>query len=192
MPTKKSAKGGSALRRQSYGASATSGGEKTIKSVKRPAVKKRGRPKKKEIVLPEKEQKAEKIIVKRDYLFAVGRRKSAIARIRFYSKKENGMEINSKQLSEFFPTQALQRIVQLPQEVAGVKNGYLSIKTNGGGKKGQAEGISLGIARVLEKYDPNLRAQLKKAGLLRRDARVKERKKYGLKRARRAPQWQKR
>jgi len=168
-------------------------GKSSIRPVKKKTmVKKRGRPRKKEVQQIEEQKKEIKKAIKRDYLFAVGRRKEAVSRVRYYLKKEGETEINSRKLSEFFPTFTLQQIVKKPLEVVKLKIGSFSIRVKGGGKRGQAESISLGIARVLEKYDSNLRSPLKKAGLLSRDARIKERKKYGLKRARRAPQWQKR
>lgn len=141
---------------------------------------------KKEIVADKKRS------VKREYLFAVGRRKEAVARVRLYQKGEGEIIINSRKLATYFPTLSLQRTAQKPLEIVNTKFGQITIKVRGGGKKGQAESVCLGIARVLEKFDSKLRSQLKKAKLLRRDARIKERKKYGLKRARRAPQWHKR
>lgn len=155
--------------------------------------KKRGRPKKKEVENKEKETlEVSPRIVKHDYLFAIGRRKSAIARVRYYPQAERMIQVNSKKLEDYFPTLSLQKIVQSPLQVSGIKTGNITAKLQGGGKRGQAESLRLGIARVLEKFDSNLRGELKRAGLLSRDARIKERKKYGLKRARRAPQWQKR
>lgn len=155
------------------------------------APKKRGRPRRKE-AKPKAELPSKKSAVKREYFFAVGRRKEAVARVRYYQKGEGTIIINSQKLEDYFPTFSLQKIVQMPLEVSKIKTGNITAKITGGGKRGQAESLRLGIARVLEKFDANLRGELKRAGLLRRDARVKERKKYGLKRARRAPQWQKR
>jgi small subunit ribosomal protein S9 len=160
-------------------------------TAKTPAAKKRGRPKKKAI-----EHKAEltvkKKVIKHDYLFAVGRRKESIARVRLYQKKQGLMEINEKAMEVYFPTANLQKIVKMPLELVSLDPGQITVKVSGGGKHGQAESVRLGIARVLEKFNPELRSQLKKAGFLKRDPRVKERKKYGLKKARRAPQWAKR
>ncbi len=128
---------------------------------------------------------------KQEYLYAVGRRKSAVARVRVYRKGE-GVTINGKALADYFSTPKLQGIVQQPLTLTGIVHGQISVKVIGGGIRGQAESVRHGIARALLLLDPHSRATLKHAGLLTRDARVKERKKYGLKRARRAPQWQKR
>ncbi|MBU2236003.1 MAG: 30S ribosomal protein S9 [Patescibacteria group bacterium] len=130
--------------------------------------------------------------MKRDYLFAVGRRKESVARVRLYQKKQGDIEINTKKFEDYFPTLNLQKIVKMPIELVSQEPGKITVKVSGGGKHGQAEAVRLGIARVLEKFNPELRVQLKKAGFLKRDPRVKERKKYGLKKARRAPQWAKR
>lgn len=158
--------------------------------IKKP--KKRGRPRKKEVTEIKDIHPVETPIVERSYIFAVGRRKEAVARVRYYPKMEKEIIINAKKYSEYFPSLSLQKIILTPLELTSFSSGKIWIKVRGGGKKGQAESVRLGIARVLEKFDSNLRKILKRAGLLKRDARVKERKKYGLKRARRAPQWQKR
>ncbi|MBI4090223.1 MAG: 30S ribosomal protein S9 [Candidatus Kerfeldbacteria bacterium] len=124
---------------------------------------------------------------------AVGRRKSAIARVRFTPKGSGSFLVNGQAVDGYFPTFELQKIVRGPLELTQpATTGDLSVKVNGGGKRGQAEAIRLGLSRLLVKLEPELRPTLKKAGFLTRDPRVKERKKYGLKRARRAPQWQKR
>lgn len=158
-------------------------------------VKKRGRPRKKDIitkVLPQPAQPEKIKKIKRNYFFSIGRRKESIARVRFYPKEPREIIINNKKFENYFNTFTLQKIVLIPFDLINIHDGKITIKVNGGGKRGQAESIRLGLSRVLEKFDPNLRKILKRAGLLKRDARVKERKKYGLKRARRAPQWQKR
>lgn len=128
---------------------------------------------------------------KTEYFFAVGRRKSAVARVRIHKKGE-GFLVNGKTLAEYFPTAKLQGIVKLPLAITGIAYGQITVKVLGGGVRGQAESVRHGIARALLLLDPQTRTSLKQAGLLTRDSRVKERKKYGLKRARRAPQWQKR
>jgi small subunit ribosomal protein S9 len=161
-------------------------------AVKATATKKRGRPKKKAAVEHKVDLAVKKKIVKHDYLFAVGRRKESIARVRLHTKKEGDIEVNDKKMAVYFPTENLQKIVRMPLELVSLNPGQITIKVSGGGKHGQAESVRLGISRVLEKYNPELRSQLKKAGFLKRDPRVKERKKYGLKKARRAPQWAKR
>ncbi|OGK11050.1 MAG: 30S ribosomal protein S9 [Candidatus Riflebacteria bacterium GWC2_50_8] len=130
--------------------------------------------------------------MRRTYLFAVGRRKTAIARVRLYQNGTGAITVNGKAFAEYFPLQTWQTIVKQPLELSGYTRGDFSVKVGGGGVQSQAESVRHGISRVLLLADPELRKTLKPAGLLTRDARVKERKKYGLKRARRAPQWQKR
>jgi len=167
--------------------------KKTVKG------KKRGRPAKKSV--PKKTAKAaeSKTVEKpkkskrKNYKFSVGRRKSAVARVRLHNSGEPKLEVNGKKFEEYFPQPKLQKITTEPLEIAG-QLGKLNftIKVEGGGFRGQAEACRLGLARMMVQIDPELRKQLKQAGLLTRDPRVKERKKYGLKRARRAPQWRKR
>lgn len=129
-----------------------------------------------------------------EYYEGVGGRKTATARVRIYpKKKEKKIIINEKSLSEYFPILEFQKIVLSPLEITDNLNKFfISIKVKGGGQRGQAEAIRLGLSRALEKYDSNLRAVLKGAGFLTRDARQRERKKFGLRRARRARQWRKR
>jgi small subunit ribosomal protein S9 len=127
------------------------------------------------------------------YQLAVGRRKSAIARVRYNEKGSGSFLVNGQDVSRYFPTFELQKTVHDPIEQSRLASvGDVSVKVQGGGKRGQAEAIRLGLSRVLVQRQPDLRSTLKKLGFLTRDPRVKERKKYGLKRARRAPQWQKR
>lgn len=132
---------------------------------------------------------------KRTYLFAVGRRKTAVARVRYHQKKGQGeIVVNDKPYQQYFPTAALQQCVTRPLAIAQglLKDASITAKIEGGGKQSQAESLRLGIARVFLKADPTLKSSLRAAGLLTRDSRKKERKKPGLKRARRAPQWSKR
>lgn len=131
--------------------------------------------------------------VKTTYVYAVGRRKSAVARVRLHPDGTAGIVVNGMPYTSYFPTQVFQQRVLQPLILTGRDTGAnITVKVAGGGKRGQADAVCLGIARALTATAPELRSTLKKNGLLRRDARVKERKKYGLKRARRAPQWQKR
>ncbi len=126
-------------------------------------------------------------------MYAVGRRKSAVARVRIYKKHTEGtVIINGRPMSQYLPIQKLQDAVLLPFIVSGIPQTDITIRVVGGGVRAQADSIRHGVARALLKLDPAVRIPLKRAGLLMRDPRVKERKKYGLKRARRAPQWQKR
>lgn len=125
--------------------------------------------------------------------YAVGRRKEASARVRVLSNGEGTIVVNGKELRIYFPQRSYQDIVESPLKLLGVQQHLgVTAKILGGGLKGQAEALRLGIARALVVKDPSYRTTLRKAGYLTRDPRVKERKKYGLKRARRAPQWQKR
>lgn len=130
---------------------------------------------------------------KQEYIYTVGRHKKAIATVRLYKKGKGEITVNEKSYKDYFSIVNLQNLVALPLTKVGLlENHDVTVKVLGGGKKGQAESIRLGIARALVKLDEDLRASLKKDGLLTRDSRVKERKKPGLKRARRAPQWSKR
>lgn len=130
---------------------------------------------------------------KTKFLEAVGRRKSAVARVRFFPDGDGSIAINGKPLAIAFPWFEYQAEIVKPLAVANqTGRGSISAKVQGGGRRGQVAAIRLGIARVLLSVNPEWRSTLKSAGLLKRDPRVKERKKYGLKRARRAPQWQKR
>ena len=131
--------------------------------------------------------------VRHSYLFAVGRRKKAVARVRLFKKGNGEILVNNKQLKEYFPTFILKDIVLEPLEKIGsIKDFNFSIKVKGGGSRGQAEAVRHGIARSLVVYDKDNRLILKPFGLLKRDPRQKERKKPGLKSAPRAPQWAKR
>jgi small subunit ribosomal protein S9 len=121
-----------------------------------------------------------------------GRRKTAIARVRL-TPGEGRMTINEKNPLAYLGRRVLEMEVMHPLRVAeSLRRFDVSVKVEGGGVSGQAGAIAHGVARALVEFDPELRPALKKAGLLTRDAREKERKKYGLKRARKAPQYTKR
>ena len=123
---------------------------------------------------------------------AVGRRKKAIARVRLIPGEGN-IIINKRNLEEYFGYETLKTVVRQPLTLTETLNKFdVIVNCKGGGFTGQAGAIRHGIARALCKADPELRAALKKAGFLTRDPRMKERKKYGLKAARRAPQFSKR
>ncbi|MYE38452.1 MAG: 30S ribosomal protein S9 [Candidatus Spechtbacteria bacterium SB0662_bin_43] len=128
------------------------------------------------------------------YFEAVGRRKSSVARVRIFpDDSTNTFLINGKTPQEYFGIHALIITANAPlRKLKKLESFSVSVKTNGGGTTGQAEAIRLGISRALVKYDQETRLRLKKAGFLKRDPRAKERKKYGLRGARRAPQWSKR
>ena len=126
------------------------------------------------------------------YTESVGRRKRAIARVRLYPGKGE-MVINNRPADDFLPTQKLVDLVKKPLKEIGREESYnISVRVQGGGVRGQADAIILGVARCLVKEDETNKTVLKKAGFLKRDDRRKERKKPGLKKARRAPQWSKR
>jgi len=146
---------------------------------------------------PDKKEKARK--KKKKYFEAVGRRKEAVARVRLYTSNpaesiaEGNLIINDLPYKKFFPLLELQKIIEAPFEcLKSLKRFRATVKVKGGGIRGQAEAIRHGIARALVLFDSNFRKRLKKAGYLTRDPRKKERKKFGLKKARRGPQWSKR
>lgn len=127
------------------------------------------------------------------YFEAVGRRKTSVARVRLFSKGDAGITVNDKKFTEYFPTKSMQNAVEEPLETMKLKDRFLiTVRVNGGGIASQSEAVRHGIARALTKFDLELRKKLKKAGLLTRDPRMKERRKFGLKKARKAPQWSKR
>ncbi len=129
------------------------------------------------------------------YTWATGRRKTAVAQIRIYPGKlaKGDVVINEKNHQEYFPLTAFQEIVLSPLELTdNLKSFKVTVKINGGGVRSQAEAVRLGISRALLKTDEKLRKTLKSKNYLTRDPREKERKKPGLKKARRAPQWTKR
>jgi small subunit ribosomal protein S9 len=122
----------------------------------------------------------------------IGRRKTSVARVRLY-EGTGQFTLNGKPLDQFFPTMAQRLRVMEPLRTAGLDGKYDVIaKLEGGGTTGQVDSLRLGIARALIEINPELRPELKKAGMLTRDARAVERKKYGLKKARRAEQYTKR
>ncbi len=123
---------------------------------------------------------------------ATGRRKESVARVRLYPGTGE-IEINGKPIADYFSTAAQRMRVTDPMKVADREGQYdVKASTHGGGTTGQADALRLGIARALIELDPDLRAVLKAEGLLTRDSRKVERKKYGLRKARRAPQYTKR
>lgn len=141
--------------------------------------------------------KAEEKIEKK-YYEAVGRRKQAIARVRLFTcvpfeGEIARVTINGKKYKEFFPTEDLWQTAISPlTKMKSVNRFEATIKVSGGGILGQAEAIRHGLARALVKFNAEFSKKLKRAGYLKRDPRKKERKKPGLKKARRAPQWSKR
>ena len=141
---------------------------------------------------------AEKKDTKR-YFEAVGRRKRAVARVRVFttnpkdSAAQGGFVVNNKTLKDYFRTPSfVDTALESLNKLKAADHFRVSVKVLGGGVNAQAEAVRLGVARALVKFDLNFRKKLKKSGLLSRDPREKERRKYGLKKARRAPQFSKR
>ena len=126
------------------------------------------------------------------YFYGTGRRKSSVARVRVYNGTGK-ITINDRDIDDYFGLETLKLIVRQPLALAEIENKFdIVVRVAGGGVSGQAGAIRHGLSRALLVYDENLRGELKKAGFLTRDPRMKERKKYGLKAARRAPQFSKR
>jgi small subunit ribosomal protein S9 len=127
-----------------------------------------------------------------EYCEGIGRRKTSIARVRIYPKKrEKTFLVNDKNFEDYFKTLELRKIAESPLKEIG-SNFYTTVKVSGSGVKSQATAIKLGISRALVVFNPEFRHRLRADDYLTRDARKRERKKFGLKRARRAPQWRKR
>lgn len=130
---------------------------------------------------------------KERYFEAVGRRKNAVARVRVHATKAgHGITVNEKDFTKYFPTEKHRRTVLAPFEALSLKEYSVSAKAAGGGVAGQAEAMRLGIARALTLMNPAWRTPLKVLGFLKRDPRMVERKKPGLRKARRPQQWRKR
>ena len=126
------------------------------------------------------------------YTEGLGRRKTSIARVRLTPASKNSFEINGRELASYFPTNELRQVVENPFNVAKTGSFKMSAKIRGGGIHSQAEALRHGISNALSIYDEGLRKALKAEGFLKRDPRSKERRKFGLKKARKAPQWSKR
>ena len=127
------------------------------------------------------------------YFEAVGRRKTAIARVRMFPGTKTGYEVNEKSLEAYFPVKEMQ--LTAVEAIANAKTAdkfHVIVKLVGGGISAQSEAMRHGIARALLLYDIELRGKIKKLGFLKRDPRAKERRKFGLKKARKSPQWSKR
>ncbi len=153
-----------------------------------------------DIVLPEVEESVAPG-EKEKYYESIGRRKESVARIRLYTRKSGDavpedraiMTVNGKDYADYFKDIFLLAEVEAPlRRLKSLNRFKVTVKVSGGGIAGQAQAVSHGISRALELFDANFRKKLKKAGFLKRDPRAKERRKYGLKKARKAPQWRKR
>lgn len=157
---------------------------------------------------PEKEAKAPEIKVEDEfespiirgpagktdrYLEAIGRRKTAVARVRLFTKGDKVFLVNEKPYEQYFQTaEDRETAVASMKKMKCLDKFRVTVKVKGGGHTAQAEAVRHGTARALVDFNQNFRKRLRKAGYLTRDARMRERKKFGLKRARRAPQWSKR
>ena len=127
------------------------------------------------------------------YHEAVGRRKTSSARVRIIPASKNTLNINGKDHTEYFKTKELQdTAIESLVKTLPDKHFEITVKVTGGGISGQAEAIRLGLARALDVFDQELHLNLKKEGFLTRDGRAKERRKFGLKKARKSKQWSKR
>jgi len=138
---------------------------------------------------------------KEKYFQSIGRRKESVARIRLYTKKSTDnideekalITVNNKDYADYFSDVMLRSVVESPlKKLKSLNRFKATVLVRGGGMKGQADAIKHGLARALVLFDLNFRKKLKKSGYLTRDPRVKERRKYGLKKARKSPQWSKR
>ena len=127
------------------------------------------------------------------FFYGTGRRKSSVARVRVYPNGTGAVTINGRDIDDYFGLETLKLIVRQPMELTETVGAFDIVCTvTGGGVTGQAGAIRHGLSRALLQFNEETRPVLKKAGLLTRDPRMKERKKYGLKKARRAPQFSKR
>ncbi|HEY9586168.1 MAG TPA: 30S ribosomal protein S9 [Candidatus Paceibacterota bacterium] len=128
-----------------------------------------------------------------EYFEAIGRRKTSVARVRLSKAKGLEISINGKPMHEYFPVMEWREKVLTPLKIAQMENGAnVSVKVKGGGIASQADAAAHGIGRALIEFNQELRKTIKKGGFLKRDPRMKERRKFGLKKARKAPQWSKR
>jgi small subunit ribosomal protein S9 len=143
-----------------------------------------------------KEEKQVEAPKKEKYFYAVGRRKASTAQAKLYPSEkagENDLIVNRKKMKEYFPMLMMQNTFMAPLKSTGMINKFkVAVQVRGGGVRGQAEAARLAISRALVVFDENLKKSLRDLGFMTRDSRVVERKKAGLKKARRAPQWAKR
>jgi len=171
---------------------------KVKKAIKKGKVKKKTRKEAKKeakkVKIRKKTTKTERVTKKPTrYFEAVGRRKTATARVRLFTQGEKVFLINERPLEVYFPLTEFQNKAKDPLLRMKCQDKFkVSVLVRGGGFNAQSEAVRHGIAKALVIFNPDFRKRLKKAGFLTRDPRMRERKKFGLKRARRAPQWQKR
>jgi small subunit ribosomal protein S9 len=140
----------------------------------------------------------DKDTTKEKYIEAIGRRKTSTARVRITESAKNSFTVNGQDAKEYFKTEVEKRLILDPIAKAKTEPGKVVLKWNieaqvvGGGTHSQAEAVRHGLSRALVLADHELRAELKSLGFLKRDPRAKERRKFGLKKARKSPQWSKR
>jgi small subunit ribosomal protein S9 len=133
------------------------------------------------------------VSTQQEYYYGTGKRKTSIAKVRLYLDEGGPTLVNGKPVDEYFNWQPWQQIINEAFQISGTVNRFrVVVRVLGGGVHSQAQAIRHGIARALVVYDQSLKPGLRRRGLITRDARIKESKKYGLKRARRAPQYTKR
>ena len=143
----------------------------------------------------EKEATSGALIPEGRYVEAIGRRKRASARVRVWEEKggKKSFVVNKKEMHEYFPTEDMREAAKNALETLKAGNRFtVEARVKGGGSAAQADAVRQGLARALATLDSDWKKKLKKAGLLRPDTRIVERKKFGLKKARKAPQWSKR
>ena len=173
---------------------ATPKAAKKVPAKKAPAPKKVATPKKAEVTSKgqARKRKVENKFDGREYQLGIGKRKSAVAQVRIHSGGKGEIWVNDTRFEEYFFGTLIENALQ-PLTITGNEKAFdITVKVTGGGASSQAKAVRHGIARALEKFQPELRTTLKPAGLLTRDSRTKERKKPGLRGARRSPQWSKR
>ncbi len=130
---------------------------------------------------------------KKKYIETTGRRKTSTARVRITPASKNNIVVNDKEVKVYFPTKELVKIIYDVFTTAKPEKDFdVTVHVNGGGIHSQAEAVRHGLARALVEFDETFRTIVKKEGYLKRDPRAKERRKFGLKKARKAPQWSKR
>lgn len=163
----------------------------TETKAKKPAVKKAPRAKKADA--PVEAEAMQEVLKDGSFIYGLGRRKTSIARVRVIKNGKGTITVNGRPMDNYFTTYELKSIVTGALKTTGNESAVdISAQVEGGGLRSQAEAVRLGISRALLELNPTYRKTLKKLGYLTRDARKKERKKFGLKKARRAPQWSKR
>ena len=166
--------------------------ETTTEEVK-PKAPRAPRAKKAPVKQAVEEVKTEMVAPTGEYIYALGRRKTSICKVRLFKKGTGQITVNGRALNDYFGPLELRNLITDTLKAVGLEGAVdIAADAEGGGVRGQAESVRLGLSRALIELNPVWRKTLKKLGNLTRDSRAKERKKFGLKKARRAPQWSKR